>query len=232
MDPYESEKEQIEKLRRWWRENGRALLLGVALGLGALFGWRAWQEWRLERAAAASELYEQVLDRRAAGDADGVAVLVERLAREHGGSAYEAMARLQLAALLAREGRLEQAEGHLRRAREAAPDPAFEAAARLRLARVLLARGEREAARALLAEDVPAAFEPLRAELEGDLAAAGGDAAQAREAYERAMKALAGDPPLARLIELKRDDQGVPPSGGAGTQEAGKGGEEAKEGGR
>jgi len=136
VDPYESEKEQIETLRRWWRENGKAILAGVVLGLGVLLGWRYWQQWEAERAAAASALYERLMERFGAGDADGVAVLVQRLAREHGDAAYVPMGRLALAALLVAEGRLEEAEGHLRKAMEAAPDPALEAVARIRLARV------------------------------------------------------------------------------------------------
>jgi len=236
VDPYESEKEQLETLRRWWRENGKALVAGVVLGLGALFGWRAWQDWKLERAAAASGLYEQLLERHGAGDADAVAVLVERLAREHGGSAYAVMGRLTLAALLAAEGRLDDAEGHLRQALAGAPDEAFAATARLQLARLLAARGKREEAERLAGEPVPDAFEPLRAELRGDLAAARGDAEEARAAYEAALRALGPASPLGRLVELKRDDLGVPPQHAdsppvkAGAA-SGEGAEKARQGG-
>ena len=39
MDEYLSDKEQVERLRQWWRENGWFLIGGVALGLLALYGY-------------------------------------------------------------------------------------------------------------------------------------------------------------------------------------------------
>ncbi len=36
MDAYVSEQEQVEQIRRWWKNNGNALLLGLALGIGGL----------------------------------------------------------------------------------------------------------------------------------------------------------------------------------------------------
>ena len=39
MDEYLSDKEQVERLRQWWRENGWFLIGGAALGLLALYGY-------------------------------------------------------------------------------------------------------------------------------------------------------------------------------------------------
>ena len=43
MADYETEEEQIEALKDWWRENGNSLLIGVAVALVAVFGFRGWQ---------------------------------------------------------------------------------------------------------------------------------------------------------------------------------------------
>ena len=42
MDAYASEQEQVEQIRRWWKNNGTALLLGLALGIGGLGAYRYW----------------------------------------------------------------------------------------------------------------------------------------------------------------------------------------------
>ena len=39
MDDHLSDKEQVERLRQWWRENGWFLIGGVALGLLGLYGY-------------------------------------------------------------------------------------------------------------------------------------------------------------------------------------------------
>jgi predicted negative regulator of RcsB-dependent stress response len=40
VDVYTTEDQQVEALKRWWKENAKSILLGVALGLAAVFGWR------------------------------------------------------------------------------------------------------------------------------------------------------------------------------------------------
>jgi predicted negative regulator of RcsB-dependent stress response len=40
VDDYLSEKEQLERIREWWREYGWYLAGGVILGAGILFGMR------------------------------------------------------------------------------------------------------------------------------------------------------------------------------------------------
>jgi len=38
-----SEEEQVEALKNWWKENGKSLVLTIALALAVIFGWKAWQ---------------------------------------------------------------------------------------------------------------------------------------------------------------------------------------------
>ena len=44
MEVYTTENEQVDALRRFFAENGKALAVGVVLGIGALVGWRYWQK--------------------------------------------------------------------------------------------------------------------------------------------------------------------------------------------
>ena len=44
MDVYTSEDEQVEALKKWWKENGKSVIGGVIIGAGLLFGGRAYIE--------------------------------------------------------------------------------------------------------------------------------------------------------------------------------------------
>ena len=44
MEDYRTEEEQIEALKRWWSENGKSIVIGIALAGASVFGWRAWQD--------------------------------------------------------------------------------------------------------------------------------------------------------------------------------------------
>jgi predicted negative regulator of RcsB-dependent stress response len=43
VEIYENDNEQVDALKRFFAENGKALAVGVILGIGALVGWRYWK---------------------------------------------------------------------------------------------------------------------------------------------------------------------------------------------
>ncbi|EAY5086419.1 tetratricopeptide repeat protein, partial [Salmonella enterica subsp. enterica] len=54
MEIYENEHDQVDAIKRFFAENGKALAVGVILGVGALVGWRYWSSHQTESARAAS----------------------------------------------------------------------------------------------------------------------------------------------------------------------------------
>ena len=62
MADHITEEEQIEALKRWWEENGKQTILGIALIVGGYFGWQAWTDHSEEQASAASLTYQEMLD--------------------------------------------------------------------------------------------------------------------------------------------------------------------------
>ena len=61
MDVYTAEAQQIEEIKKWWRENGLSVVLGLTLGISGIFGWRYWQDVKIESAEAASALYSDMV---------------------------------------------------------------------------------------------------------------------------------------------------------------------------
>ena len=49
-DTFDSEQEQIDAIKTWWKENGRVITVGLVLGLGGVFGWSTWQSYATAKA--------------------------------------------------------------------------------------------------------------------------------------------------------------------------------------
>jgi len=205
---YETEEQQVEALKQWWKDNGTSVIAGVVIGLIGVFGWRAWVNHRDTVAAQASNLFDQLVVSVEASKADSAAQQVGVLRSEYGATPYAAFAELMEARLRYEKGDVLGAKDALGQAIDKAPDAALGAVAVLRLARVQIGAGELNAAATLL--DQHPAAPPFAAEyagLRGDIARARGDAAAARRAYQAAIAGKVGN---ADLIQLKLDN--LPPS--------------------
>jgi predicted negative regulator of RcsB-dependent stress response len=205
VDEYLSEREQVDRLRQWWKENGAWIIVGIGGGVLALAGWNWWQGYQLERAEQASAIYSVVAEAAMEGRVDDVRVGVDQLSGAHGSSPYLQHARLALAAASIRAGDTDIAITQLERVLSDARDPQLKLVARLRLARVLAAEGEDERALSLVRGADAGAFAAALFEVEGDVLATRGDTGGAREAYRQALAnaALYGGLIDEELIRLK-----------------------------
>ncbi len=206
-DPY-TEQEEVEKLRRWWKTYGNALLLGIVLGLAILFGNRYWTSYQDQQAEAASALYGQLLEGYRKKQFDSARKMGETLINEYSSTPYAGLAAMLLARASFDAKQPEEARRHLRWAIEHATDPGTRHSARLRLGRVLAAEGELEAALALIDIQDFAGFESGYAELRGDVLAAKGDKQGAREAYRRAIEQLNDGSGYLPILNMKLDSLG------------------------
>jgi len=193
VDSYRTEEEQVEALRRWWDENGRATLLGIAIALGAGFGWQGWQASQENQAAAASDAYQDMLRALTEeGDAAAAQERAERLRSEYGGSTYAQFAALHLAALAVERGDLAEAEAQLRWVLgKAAKGSDAASVAQLRLARVVAGGGDTDQALAIIAQGGGDAYQASYAVARGDMLLAAGRTDEAREAYTAAQAFVA-----------------------------------------
>ena len=206
MESYRTEEEQLEALKRWWQENGRGIVIGVVLALGAGFGWQAWQKSRQQAAEAASTLYQQMLVALSAEDGQGEAsgrTLAERIRDEHRGSSYAQFAALHLARLAVNDGNLVEAEAQLRWVLAMADGDSDTAqVARLRLARVLASAGSAAQALEMLAEPSES-YRGSYAIARGDILLGEGRERDALAAFEEAASALGTDTPMPRTLREK-----------------------------
>ena len=62
MEVYRTEEEQIEAIKRWWKDNGNGILMGIGLAIALVFGWQSWQQNSRSKGEAASTLFNQMQD--------------------------------------------------------------------------------------------------------------------------------------------------------------------------
>lgn len=198
MVEYATEEEQIEAVRRWWRENGRAVITGVIIGVAALVAWRGWAWYTENRALAASAVYEQVLAEVNSGDTEALVEQAQRLRKRYGSTAYAALGAFAAARAEVDAGKLDAAADWLRWVMDNADEVNTQRLARARLARVMGEQGKTDAALDLLDAEVPSAYTALYAEIRGDLLSDKGEREAAAEAYRQALQAQIGpsDPEL------------------------------------
>jgi predicted negative regulator of RcsB-dependent stress response len=206
-DPY-TEQEQVEKLKQWWKTYGNALVLGIALGLAILFGNKYWTDYKQQRAASASALYDQLLEDYRKKAFDDARKTAGKIINEYAATPYAGLAAMMLARADFDAKQNEEVQRQLRWVVDNASDTGARHVARLRLARLLAADGKTDAALALITIKDIAGFESSYEELRGDLLVAKGDKQGAREAYARAIKHLDARSPYLPVLNMKLDDLG------------------------
>ena len=73
MEVYETEEQQVEAIKSWWKENGKAVVLGAVIGLGGLYGWRYYQGEIQSAKEQASEAYTQAMNTLDSGSENAIA---------------------------------------------------------------------------------------------------------------------------------------------------------------
>jgi len=212
---YLSEEEQLDVLKRWWRDYGKIVIIAVLVAVAGYFGFTTWQDQKRQKAEKASEVYEQLLKlaNAEAGktltDADKATIthLAGELKDGNSKSMYAHSAAFFLAKLAVEDNKLDVAVNELKWVLSAKPEAATEQLARLRLARVLTAQKNYADALAQLSPEPAAAFTSEYAEARGDILKLQGDQDAARTAYEKALAAT--DPQQQErfmLLQMKIDD--------------------------
>lgn len=189
IDDSYNEQEQWERVKLWLRDNGLWLLAGVVIGVGALVGWRWWEQRVEQRAQQASARYEEILSAFNRSDRTRAFTLIDSLREDFPSSPYADQADLVGARDLVDQNELAKAAERLERVMRASKDDELQLVARLRLARVQLAQGNADTALATLDGVEAGAFGPRFDEVRGDARLAKGDRPGALAAYEKARDA-------------------------------------------
>lgn len=186
MADYMTDKEQIQKIKEWWNEQGKWLAIAIAIGLALGFGWRYWQAYKHQRSEKAATLYQTMLNAEALNKAGVVTQYVEQLQAHYSHSPYTALAVFSAAKDDVTNKKYQAAltkyiwiEGHN-------TTSSFRQIARIRAARVFIAMKKYDEAMQQLAVTTNKYFEPMIENVKGDIYQAKGNKDAAMKAYQKA----------------------------------------------
>ncbi len=196
MERYETEEQQVEAIKNFWKENGVAIGVGIVLGLGGLGAWQWYGKKVIADKEAQSIAFQETLE--TIDSEDGLNA-VEVFAKENSDSGYSVLASLMAAQKAVSAENFESAKVHLTMAVSNAPSPAVADLAKLRLARVEHQLGDSKAALATLDSVKSDSYSDQVQEIKGDIFVALKEFDNAKAAYD----AVLSEQPQNRLVEMK-----------------------------
>lgn len=199
MSTYQTEEEQVEAIKTWWKENGKSVIGGVVLGLAVVGGGKGWLEYQRIQAENASASFENFS--QAALD-DNLETALQRgdaLLKEYKGSTYALFTALELARLQYEAGDKDKAKTELQWVLDNSKREAISQLAKIRLARLMLDMKAYDDAASLTANPAEDAYLGEFLSIQAEVKLAQGDRDAARAAFSRALEKGVSNPQLVRM---------------------------------
>ena len=194
MTELRTEEEQLAAIKSWWKDNGKSLVIMIAVAVAAVYGFKAWQKQQITANQNASAMYQRMITLAVpAADADAEENLAtskhiaKSLKEEYQNSEYAKFASLLMAKIAVNSGDLNAAEQELDWVLNSEPKPLVKAITLIRKAQIDAEQGEYDSALKLLSGVTLEALNVQAKELEGDIYVAKGDTVKARVAYQKAL---------------------------------------------
>ena len=216
MNDFSTEEEQVAALKKWWKDNGNSLLIGVGVALAIAFGWKAYQGGVIEDKTQASFMYQQLITAATqtsfeeAEEAQTVSYLASDLKNKYSDSEYAIYAAMFIAKESVEANDLETAKVELNWILANTDDSRIMHIVKGRIARILSAEDKHDEALAMLNAD-DSDFEASYLEIKGDIKQRTGDRAAAIEAYKSAFELVKDSPQAQPLLAVKLSNLGINP---------------------
>lgn len=200
LDGYTSEKEQLESIRKWWNEHGKAILIAVVVGLGLGLVWRYWHKLSVQRSENASVVYQQVLEANSKGQTKTVQGGVDFLMSHFASTPYASLGAMLYAKNAVMQNQFPDALTKLQWVIDHGSVKRLKEVARISSARILLSEGKPADALKQIKVVDDNSFMPLVEWVTGDIDTAQGNAAEAKKHYQNAKNELVDFPPASDVL--------------------------------
>ncbi|MEQ4641826.1 tetratricopeptide repeat protein [Providencia rettgeri] len=200
MEVYTNENDQVDAIKRFFANNGVALVVGLVIGVGGVFGWNYWQSHKTNVLQESAQKFEAVNSQLRSGSEQGI-VAAQKFAAETD-DVYSAMMGLELAQIAVDKGDLANAQTALTNALAKAKTVDMQDLINLRLARVQLAQGNADGAIASVANIKSKSWQATAQDVRGDALLHKGDKAGAKVAYAQGLESE-GSQSIRGILTLK-----------------------------
>ncbi|MFQ3208470.1 MAG: putative negative regulator of RcsB-dependent stress response [Glaciecola sp.] len=196
MERYETEEQQVEAIKGFWKENGTAIIVGIGIGLAGLFGWQQYNDMVIEDKETQSIAFQSVLE---GIDSEEGILKAEAFTKDNSDSGYALLTSLVAAQKAVENKDFDAAKLHLNMAVSNSPNVAIADLAKIRLARVESQLGDTAGALATLDSVQSISYNDQVQEVKGDIYVATNEFDKAKEAYD----AVLAEQPQNRIVEMK-----------------------------
>jgi predicted negative regulator of RcsB-dependent stress response len=186
VDVYQTEEQQVEAIKGFWKENGNAVIAGLVLGFAGFIGFNYYKDAQFANEVAISDAYQTVME-SAGKDEKAFTESASKFIAENKESSYASLTALALAKEAAKHKDWSQVAKHLTVAIDNAKDQGIKAIASVRLARVQIQLEQYSEALATLSVALPESFKTAVEEAKGDAYFKQGKIELARNAYQAAL---------------------------------------------
>nr|WP_220273263.1 YfgM family protein [Pantoea ananatis] len=190
-------------MRRFFANNGKALAVGVVIGIAALGGWRYWSSHQQDSAKTVSAEYQKVTRAMQAGKPETLEA-VNTFASENSNT-YGALAALDLAKQYVDSNQLDKAATLLQNGLKDTKDANLQAVINLRLARIQLQQNQADAALKTLDSVKGDGWTAIVADIRGEALLSKGDKQGARDAWSKGVESDAS-PALKQMMQMKMNN--------------------------
>lgn len=212
-DELRTEEEQVEAIKKWWNENGKSLIVTVAVVLTGYFGWNGYQDHQRAQGEAAASIYQQLmskatkpLNEQTEADKTELETVAAQIKSEYPDSLYAQFAGLYLAKFAIEASNFDTAAAELKALVDAKNSGPVTYLAQVRLARVLIQQEKFDDALALVSKTPEMSFTAQYEETKGDALFAKGELADALTAYQAARTAAISLGINTQALQRKIDD--------------------------
>lgn len=204
IEGYETEEQQVEAIKKWWKANGNTLIIAAVVGLAGLWGWRFYNESVISKQEAVSQAYSDMLVKFEAQDEGQRLEIVRTFAADNTDNSYGVLASLLFAKEAIAEKNYELAKTQLMQLQSQNRYQPLAALINLRLARVQSELGEYDAALTTLALIDEKQFLAKAYQVKGSIYLKQGEVEKARSAFQDAINASQGR--VDAVLQLQFDD--------------------------
>lgn len=208
MNEIRTEDEQVEALKKWWKDNGTAIIVGLAIALSAVAGYNYWQKQKLKSAYKASAEYAQVIKQLHDEPEEGDIKRAEALIQEHNSSVYAAFSAMTLAKVAVDNEDYDVALTHLNSALNLAKSAQLKPLINFRIAQIQYAKDDLDQALQTLASIKDKGQEAQVKELQADIYNEKGDQAKALSLYKESIAILGDEAKRNNSLQLKYKNLG------------------------
>ncbi|WP_034919295.1 YfgM family protein [Erwinia sp. 9145] len=203
MEVYSNENEQVDALKNFFAQNGKALVIGVVIGIGALAGWRYWSNHQDDSGRETSAAYQQISTALDSSKPETLTAAAKFA--EENSNTYGAIASMDLAKRYVDANQLDKAVARLQNGLKDVKDANLQAVINLRIARIQLQQKKADEALKTLDAVKGDGWTAIVADVRGEALLSKGDTSGARGAWSKGIASDAS-PALKEMLQMKMNN--------------------------